>query len=150
MWDATNRECLFARLARLTPADAPRWGRMSAHEMVVHLGDGARMALGRMPVRPSRIRAARWLRLPVVKHVFVYLLPFPRSAPTARELLSTRPGDWTEDVATFARLSEDLAARATDPQSLWPEHPFFGRLSRRDWGTLGYRHTDHHLRQFGV
>ena len=103
-----------------------------------------------MPVRPSRIRAARWLRLPVVKQVFVYVLPFPRNAPTARELLSTLPGDWAADVALFSRLCEELAERAADSRSPWPEHPFFGRLSRRDWGALGYRHTDHHLRQFGV
>jgi hypothetical protein len=32
----------------------------------------------------------------------------------------------------------------------WPEHPAFGRMSRRVWGVLGYRHLDHHFRQFGV
>lgn len=150
MWDGESRRSLLARLARLKPTDSPRWGRFSAHAMVVHLGDGARMALGTMPVRRGRGAAVRALRLPGVRHLFVYVLPFPRNAPTARELLSTPPGDWNEDVATFARLSEALAARATDPTSRWPEHPVFGRLTCRAWGALGYRHTDHHLRQFGV
>jgi hypothetical protein len=29
-------------------------------------------------------------------------------------------------------------------------HPVFGTLSGKAWGALGWRHLDHHLRQFGV
>lgn len=29
-------------------------------------------------------------------------------------------------------------------------HPGFGRMSQSDWLRWGYRHVDHHLRQFGV
>ena len=29
-------------------------------------------------------------------------------------------------------------------------HPFFGRLSGKQWGETQYKHVDHHLRQFGV
>ena len=29
-------------------------------------------------------------------------------------------------------------------------HPFFGALTREEWMIWGYRHTDHHLRQFAV
>lgn len=150
MWADEARRALLARLSLLQPTMAPRWGRFSAHAMLVHLIDGARMALGTMPVRRGRGAAVRVLRMPGIKHLFVYVLPFPRNAPTARELLSTPPGDWDADVATFGRLAEQLASRAADPTGRWPEHPFFGPLSRRDWGVLGYRHTDHHLRQFGV
>ena len=31
-----------------------------------------------------------------------------------------------------------------------PAHPIFGPLTVRQWGVQGYKHTDHHLRQFGV
>ncbi len=27
-------------------------------------------------------------------------------------------------------------------------HPFFGSLSRKEWGQLIYKHIDHHLQQF--
>jgi len=27
-------------------------------------------------------------------------------------------------------------------------HPFFGELSRKEWGRLIYKHLDHHLKQF--
>lgn len=29
-------------------------------------------------------------------------------------------------------------------------HPFFGKMSAQEWAVLGYRHMDHHLKQFGV
>jgi hypothetical protein len=108
------------------------------------------MALGTMPVRQARGTPARIARLPGVKHLVVYVLPFPRNAPTVRELLSSPAGDWGADVATFTRLTEELAERAADPRLQWPAHPLFGPLSRRAWGVLGYRHTDHHLKQFGL
>jgi hypothetical protein len=36
-----------------------------------------------------------------------------------------------------------------DP-AVWPEHPVFGKMTPRAWRVLGYRHMDHHLRQFGI
>jgi hypothetical protein len=29
-------------------------------------------------------------------------------------------------------------------------HPLLGRLSFQEWGVATYKHTDHHLRQFGA
>jgi hypothetical protein len=40
--------------------------------------------------------------------------------------------------------------RMADHQGDWPPHPILGRLSRGQWMRWGYRHMDHHLRQFGV
>jgi len=30
------------------------------------------------------------------------------------------------------------------------KHPFFGALTPDEWMIWGYRHTDHHLRQFAL
>jgi hypothetical protein len=32
----------------------------------------------------------------------------------------------------------------------YAQHPMFGAMPRADWLIWGYRHMDHHLRQFGV
>lgn len=29
-------------------------------------------------------------------------------------------------------------------------HPFFGKMSSQEWAVPGYKHMDHHLKQFGV
>ena len=34
--------------------------------------------------------------------------------------------------------------------TLEPAHGFFGIMSLADWHRWAYKHTDHHLRQFGL
>jgi hypothetical protein len=34
--------------------------------------------------------------------------------------------------------------------SLEPAHGFFGTMSTRDWQRWAWKHTEHHLRQFGL
>ena len=36
------------------------------------------------------------------------------------------------------------------PGALTPAHGFFGRMSTADWQRWAYKHTNHHLRQFGL
>jgi hypothetical protein len=48
-------------------------------------------------------------------------------------------------LSTQERWFENL-----DPKLVWPDHPVFAKMSRKAWCVLGYRHMDHHLRQFGV
>ena len=144
LWRARDRQALHARVARLSAAAPPRWGRMTAPQMVSHLVESLRMATGELPVAPKRGP----LRYPVVKHLIVYLIPFPKGVPTAPELVSRVPSDWPSDVRALSAAMEGCASRAATDR--WPDHPAFGRLSHRAWGVLIYRHMDHHLRQFGV
>ena len=132
------------RLTRLAADATARWGRLSAPQMVCHLADSMKMALGDLPVA----RKSLPIRYPPLKQFIIYLAPFPKGAPTAPELLARAPRDWSSDVAELRALVGRFAARGED--ATWPEHPAFGRLSGRAWGVLAYRHLDHHLKQFGA
>ena len=141
--EAARRE-LVNRVGRLTTDSLPRWGKFDAPRMVVHCSDAIRMALGRIPTKSKNLP----IRHPPLKQLFVYWLPWPKGAPTAPELLQRSPAEWDAEVAVLFELMEEVGSV---PRSFeWPEHPAFGRMSRRAWGVLGYRHLDHHLRQFGV
>lgn len=137
------RTALVRRLQALRPDDAPRWGRMNAPQMVVHVGEQIRMALGELPTAPMRTP----LRYFPIAQLVVYWLPWPKGVPTAPELLVRLPATWNDDLAAVGTLLEKCASRGAPGR--WPEHPAFGHLSGRAWGVLLYRHTDHHLRQFG-
>ncbi len=84
----------------------------------------------------------------LIRPLFIHLLPFPRRAPTAPLLLAREPADWSRDVATL-RAAID-AVREPPPGTAVPVHPAFGTISARDWGVLGYKHINHHFRQFGI
>jgi len=143
IWQEETRDELRRRLGALRPDAPPRWGRFSALQMLAHLADSVRMALGDLEVAPVKLP----IRYPPLKQLIVYWLPFPKNAPTSPELVARRPADWEHERNAAGSLLERLASPPDGPR---PEHPAFGRLSEQAWGVLVYRHYDHHLRQFGV
>jgi Protein of unknown function (DUF1569) len=144
MFGAAARQELQGRLARLAPDRVPRWGKLNAPRMVAHLADSLKMALGELDVAPKKTP----LRLPVLKQLVIYLLPWPKGTPTAPELLRRAPAAWNGEVVGLSELIERFATRSV--RDAWPPHPAFGTMSGRDWGALVYKHCDHHFRQFGV
>jgi hypothetical protein len=112
--------------------------------MVVHVTDALALYTGGLQAAGKRTP----LQWPGLKHACIYVLPIPRNVPTAPELIARAPGDWSEEIATLDAAVTAFVARA--PHEAWPPHPLFGPMSRRAYGVLAYRHTDHHLRQFGV
>jgi hypothetical protein len=117
---------------------------MSAPQMLAHLVDWMRMARGELPTAMMHRR----LRYPPIKQLAIYWIPFPKGVPTAPELITRAASDWTGEHAALSRYIESFANKRE--MQVWPEHPAFGNISADAWGVLGYRHTDHHLRQFGV
>jgi hypothetical protein len=102
------------------------------------------MAIGDLPV-PSG-GAPKFLRFPPLRHAIIHWLPFPKSAPTAPELLAREAAKHHEEVEALIALIDKAVAH--QPHGRWQEHPTFGVLTTRTWGALMYRHLDHHLRQF--
>ena len=145
-----DRAAILARLHRLGPDMAPRWGRMTAPQMVCHLTDSFRGVLGeRASAAPSR-RVPRWRQL-TVKFVALYLpVHWPHGMKTRpavdQEAGGTPPGVFADDVAELTRACERFAADRRPRQP----HYLFGDLSPAEWARWGYRHMDHHLRQFGL
>jgi len=144
LWQEPVRREVLERLTRLTPAHRPSWGRFTAPQAVAHLADALRMAFGDLPTAPKRLP----FRHPPLKQFAIYWMPFPKGAPTARELVARPPGEWRAELAACRDLVERFG-RETRARA-WPDHPAFGRMSARSWGVVAYRHVDHHLRQFGV
>lgn len=141
--NAAARAGLAARLRRVTPTTTPGWGRFTAPQMVCHLSDQLRVALGEIP---SRDRSTLLMRT-AIKWLVVHtgFRAPPGKVRTSREMLTTSPGDWGADLATCEALLERLADSATPAA-----HPAFGPLSPAEWGIVAWKHFDHHLRQFGV
>jgi hypothetical protein len=79
-------------------------------------------------------------------------VPWPRGIVTVSEidqqLGGTKPADFAADVAQLESLVELVTRQPRDFH--WQPHPLFGAMSERAWLRWGYRHMDHHLRQFGA
>lgn len=143
--DPVCYERVLTRFRGLSPEAPARWGQLTAPRMLAHLSDQMRHALGDAPVPPS----PGVLRWPLVKQAVMYWLPWPkgriRGSP---EMFLTAPTTWSADLATFESLLGRFVGETTQVE--WPDHPFFGSMTRQSWGRFCHRHFDHHLCQFGA
>jgi hypothetical protein len=142
--DDRDRARLMDRLARLTAGSTPRWGKFTVTGMLCHLRESARMASGELPVPDAGKKAFQTFPL---KHLILYVLPFPKGAPTAALLLVASPEEFAESARQLTKALDDFLHEEVRPA---PAHPLFGPLTRKEWGALMHKHIDHHLRQFGV
>jgi hypothetical protein len=145
MFNADIRAGFNRRIKNLRPDAQRQWGRMNAPQMVCHLADQLRMALGEIQARsiPGP------LRYPLIKQLVIDVLPWPKGRIQGPpEAFTSSPVDWNRDVQTLLRLLEQFGEQGA--REKWPPHPNFGRLSGPLWSRLTCRHFDHHLRQFGV
>ena len=144
-WDPLFRAALVKRAGRLEADTKPLWGKMTASAMMAHLNDSLRMAFGDLPCKSKNLP----LRYKPIRRLFIYYLPMPKGAPTAPELIARCNGASLDDERrSFAQLLDRCAA--ITPTSKFGEHPAFGDLNYDEYGALIAKHTDHHLRQFGL
>jgi len=146
--DPSVRRSIVDRVAGVRQDGKPLWGRMSASQMLCHLSDSFRAALGEKRVSP----ATGVLQRTVVKWYALYVpIPWPQGLPTRPEMDQgaggTPPGDFERDRAGLLLLTERFCA--ADPGLKW-RHPIFGELTDSERMRWGYLHMDHHLRQFGA
>jgi len=144
LWRRESRQELMKRLDNLKPDSTPLWGKMNAPQMVSHCIGWMLMANGELQTAPRN----NFLRFAPVKQLAIYWLPFPKGVPTAKELLERPPSEWSGEIDVLRRHIDNFETDHRNRE--FPEHPAFGILTPQAWGVLGYRHTDHHLRQFGV
>ena len=141
----SDRSAIVNRLQSLSASSAGQWGSMDVAAMLQHLRLSAEMALGELTMPSSNKRAFQVFPL---KHLILYVLPFPKGAPTAPAL---KPGLETPLEQERTALLSLLERIASGPdEGAGPSHPLFGPLTWRQWGVLTYKHADHHLRQFGA
>ncbi len=140
---------ILSRLERLSPSTPRLWGKMSAHQMICHLNDAFKLYSGLITVAqpgfpyPSKLLKWSCLFVPI---------QWPKGFKTPPEVDQhqggTHPVEFEQDLSelrslihSFVKLPDNFA---------WPSHPYLGAMSASEWMRLGYLHTDHHLRQFGV
>ncbi|MBI3682087.1 MAG: DUF1569 domain-containing protein [Acidobacteria bacterium] len=143
-WDANTRQDLLSRFEMLRADQRPNWGKMNPAQMVAHITSPIRTAVGDYPAaaRPGPFRN------PLLRYLVIYVLPWPKGAPTAPEYVHPNETDLAKNLSELRAALEKAATRGES--AAWGEHPAFGTLPGKTWGELTYRHLDHHLKQFGL
>jgi hypothetical protein len=138
IFDRATQAEVIGRINTLDETRTARWGTMNVYQMLRHctLWEAWKQALigrvfGKMALR-NMIKDDR---------------PLKRNIPTTREfkILETH-GDVAAEKRRWVALVEGYGEYA-NPDFI---HDFFGRMTREQVGQLAYKHSDHHLRQFGA
>ncbi len=137
---------ILNRINALLKDNQRKWGNMSLNQMLEHCSIQLKLGLGMIEQNdyegPSIQRTwfGRWS--------FLYVLPWPKGLPTPSKMnvINNQIDSigFDEGKKQLLSLLEEVQSR---PNLRLP--PFFGPLSKKDWGRLIWKHIDHHLKQFG-
>jgi hypothetical protein len=132
------------RIEAITPETKRLWGTMNAAQMLAHIDILFQQALGKMP-----IRRIPWLLKKFLKWYILSPKPFKKSERTGPdwETAGAEKNFAHEKSSVLANLKEVFGR---GPGGIPDEHPAMGKITAEEWGFNLWKHTDHHLRQFGV
>jgi hypothetical protein len=143
LFEPASKLAIMDRIARLTPESERKWGSMTVAQMLAHCSAWMEMATGQTKT-PRSFIGRIFGRL--AKKSILADGPLRKSMPTDKSLLIK--GD--KDFATEQRRLLDWVERFPTMCIAPAPHSFFGRMTPMEWSTMGYKHLDHHLAQFGV
>lgn len=137
------KAALIARINRLHPGSKALWGKMNVEQMMAHCQQQLRVAIGDLKLKQSLIGIlfGRLARKKLLEDK-----PFSKNLPTAPQFI-------VKSTPEFESAKNNLIGLITrfDENTITKEpHPFFGKMSEKDWSEGTWKHLDHHLRQFGV
>lgn len=138
---------MIRRIDQLSNSTPAKWGKMDVAQMLKHCQAPLRVAFNELPVK-------RGLMSMLFGNMFKKKLkkddrPFDRNLPTDRSFIIAEKKKFDEEKENLIQLIRRFQQTGPDgiPNNV---HPFFGKMTGKEWDILQWKHLDHHLRQFGV
>jgi hypothetical protein len=144
LYDAAVKQEIIERINRLTPETPRQWGKMDVAQMLAHLQQPIEIALGKRTIKGSFFMN---LILPLFKKTLWDEKPWKKGLPTEATYITT--GEAKDFHKEKAKLL-DLISQFHEANVINGKHPVFGQMTKEQWSKSGWKHLDHHLKQFGV
>ena len=120
---------------------------MNPAQALAHLCKGMEQAMG--DIQPPRMIMGRIFGRFIKAKALGDDSPMIRNSPTVPVFIFRDERDFASERRRLTKLIDRAVATGSSGCSSHP-HSFFGQLTPEEWGTLMFKHLDHHLRQFGV
>ncbi|MEO0311753.1 MAG: hypothetical protein RIQ89_1410 [Bacteroidota bacterium] len=147
-FDKDAYQSLTKRFESINLESKAKWGTMNANEMICHCADAIREALG---TRTTKDKSS-WFGRNIFKWAALLLPSYPKNTRTVAaydpKKKGTMPNGFSHDRDVLLKLMSNLYQ--FNGAELPGKHPVMGVLSHKHWGTLMYKHFNHHLTQFGA
>ena len=146
LFQASSATEITGRIERLRPDSRREWGVMNVAQMMAHCSVWLEMASG-LTSPPRSVIGRIFGRL--AKKSVLGEEPIRRNMPTEKSLIMNDARQFAEEqrrlIDCVNRFSEGGPKQCTTHP-----HSFFGPMTPLEWAIMGYKHLDHHLRQFSV
>jgi hypothetical protein len=146
LFDKSVHTELIERINKIDPSAAPQWGKMSPGQMFAHLCETYKSSMANQPLKRSFIGIVFGK---IAKRSFTGEKGFKPGLPTDKNFVITESRNFEKEKENLLRLIRQFSEGGPTVVSKH-KHPFFGKMTVDEWNALMYKHTDHHLRQFGV
>ena len=137
------------KIAQIPADTAPRWGKMNVQQMIEHMSDYVRIANGRTPMEIVTEEGM----IPRMQAFLAGDKAFKENTPNVLMADTPPPVRNESHEAAIAELQGEvdhfIHVHTTQPDTTLA-NPFFGNLNFEQQLQLLYKHSTHHLRQFGV
>ena len=136
-------------LKKLTPETPRKWGMMSPQQMVEHLTDYIRVAIGK---NPASIMTAEE-QLPAYKRFLeseIQFRPETKNPLNTGDPLQVRMPDLQSAIDEYLSEMKEFYLFFEKHPGIKTIHPSFGYLDADDWMRMQYKHLRHHAKQFGL
>jgi hypothetical protein len=144
--DKAAAEKIITRVNSLQPTTTGKWGVMDTTEMLLHCNICNKQILeGDIEYSKSTLKQK------MLKVLALYVVPnFPKNMATASRNDTHRRIDQDQFENQKKQFIATIKKFADNKDAIALTHPAFGNLNTNEWGIAAWKHTDHHLRQFGV
>ena len=147
IFDKTTRDELIDRISTLTESSTAQWGKMSVYQMTKHCTIWDEWVLGTKNPTYKQEFLGLVFGKRALKSIMKVDKPLKKNIPTSSAFtVKENDGDveaqkkiWMNLIAEYAQFS--------NPDFI---HDFFGKMTKEEIGVFAYKHSDHHLRQFGA
>ncbi|MFY0654076.1 MAG: DUF1569 domain-containing protein [Cyclobacteriaceae bacterium] len=146
LYDEDEYAKIIQRIASLSSDSEPKWGSMTAAQMMAHCAEVIAVMHGKpLENTPFYVKIVKG----VIRKLVVDDNPYPHNSKTHPQYKQTEEKDFLEEKKRLLNIMDEFV---NDPpeEADQKEHTLFGAMTREEKGWSMYKHTDHHLNQFGV
>jgi hypothetical protein len=146
IFDKEIRDEIIDRINSLNENSKAQWGKMTVAQMVRHCSICEEYYYGKLKVKRSFLgRIFGKIAIAVILKDETAGLKKNSTTPPLFKVtesnlhLETEKDNWKQLINKYETFPEDHFT-----------HWFFGRMTKKQLGQFIYKHSDHHLRQFGA
>lgn len=146
IFEETNRLELIGRISMVQMNSPSQWGKMNVIQMVKHCIVWEEWIQGVHQPKYRQEFLDYIFGKMALRNMIKDDAPFARNIPTSRPFLIGEQGGNLEDEKKNWIRMVHAYEHYSNPEFI---HDFFGKMTPEQIGILAYKHSDHHLRQFG-